>query len=121
MAIINRRAFIEEHTEEWLRSPRVREMIVKIYCHADPEMDKLLPEKFPARAVIQTTDGRRLEKMLERPHGDGLEPLPIEELREKYETLARSIFSERGVQEIEKRILNLEEVKDFGEIADLLS
>lgn len=121
MAIINRRAFIEEHTEEWLRSPRVREMIVKIYCHADPEMDKLLPEKFPARAVIQTTDGRRLEKMLERPHGDGLEPLPIEELREKYGTLARSIFSERGVQEIEKRILNLEEVKDFGEIADLLS
>jgi 2-methylcitrate dehydratase PrpD len=120
MAMIRRRAFIEEHTENWIRSLQVSNLIKKIYCHHDPELDKLLPEKFPARAVIQTTDGRRLEKMLERPHGDGLEPLPMDELRRKYETLANSIFPKKRVREIEKKVMNFEEIKDFSEVADLL-
>jgi len=119
MAIIKRRAFIEEHTESWLRSSRVQEMIRRIHCYHDPGLDELLPEKFPARAVISTIDGRKFEKMIERPHGDGLEPLPLDELRGKYETLASSIFPEKRVQEIEKRLMHLEEIEDFGKIADL--
>ena len=120
MALIKRRVFIEEHTEEWLRAPEVKEVIRKIYCHQDPGLDQLLPEKFPARAVIRTKDGKILEKMLERPHGDGLEPLPMEELREKYETLASSIFSRKRAKKIEEKMLNLEKMKDLSEVADLL-
>jgi 2-methylcitrate dehydratase PrpD len=121
MAIKKRKAFIEEHTESWIHSLDVLHLIKKIYCHHDPELDKLLPEKFPARAVIYTTDGKKLEKMLENPHGDGLKPLSWDELRGKYETLASNIFSVKRVQEIEKRMMYLEEVKDFSEIADLLA
>lgn len=120
MAILKRRAFIDEHTEYWIRSPEVKELIKKIYCHHDPELDKLLPEKFPARAVIATRDGRKLEKLFEIPHGDGLSPLPIEEFRGKYHTLTRTLFSEKRVNEIEKQMMNLEAVKDFKSITSLL-
>jgi 2-methylcitrate dehydratase PrpD len=120
MALIKRRAFIEEHNEKWLHSPQVKEMTKKIDCHQDPELDKLLPEKFPARAVIHTMDGKSFEKMLERPHGDGLQPLSLEELKEKYEALSKNIFSEKRTKEIEAKIMRLEEVEDFCEIADLL-
>jgi len=120
MTILKRRAFIEEHTEAWLRAPQLRDLIPKIYCHHDPELDELLPEKFPARAVIQTKNGQKFEKLLERPHGDGLDPLPWEELQEKYQTLAGSIFSKKRVEEIEERIMGLEKIRDFCEIADLL-
>ena len=120
MAILKRRTFIDEHTEAWLRAPQLRDLIPKIYCHHDPELDKLLPEKFPARAVIQTKNGQKFEKLLERPHGDGLDPLPWEELQEKYQTLAGSIFSKKRVEEIEERIMGLEKIRDFCEIADLL-
>ena len=121
MAIIRRSVFIEEHTMEWINSPQVKEMISRIYCHHDPELDKLLPEKFPARAAIQTRDGKRFEKMLERPVGDGLTPLSMDDLGRKYEPLAGAIFSDKRVHEIEDSIMHLEEVKDFGEIANLLS
>jgi 2-methylcitrate dehydratase PrpD len=121
MAIIERRAFIEEHTEEWLHSSQVQDLINKIYCHHDPHLDKLLPEKFPARAVIQTVDGRTLEKTYEIPYGDGMNPLSLNELREKYEPLASAIYSQKRVQEIEKRIMRLEEISDFKTVAELLS
>jgi 2-methylcitrate dehydratase PrpD len=121
MAIIKRRAFIEEHTEEWLRSLQVQDLIQRIYCHHDPELDKLLPEKFPARAVIQTVDGRTLEKTYEIPHGDGMNPLSLDELRGKYAPLASSIYSQKRVQEIEDRIMRLEEISDFKTVAELLS
>jgi len=121
MAVKKRKAFIEEHTEAWIHSPDVQEFIKKINCYHDPELDKLLPEKFPARAIIYTTDGKKLEKMLEHPHGDGLEPLSLDELRGKYEALANSIFPEKRVKEIERKVLSLEEIKDFSEIAELLA
>jgi 2-methylcitrate dehydratase PrpD len=107
MAIIKRRAFIEEHTEDWLQSSQVQDLISKIYCHHDPELDNLLPEKFPARAVIQTVDGRTFETTYEIPHGDGMNPLSLDELRGKYQPLASSIYSQERVQEIENRIMNL--------------
>jgi 2-methylcitrate dehydratase PrpD len=121
IAILRRKAFIEEHTERWIHSPKVNDLIKRIHCHQDPELDKLVPDKFPGRAVITTTDGRRFEEMIERPHGDGLEPLSMDELMGKYDPLARSIFSEKRVREIEKRIMNLDEVKDFSKIAVLLA
>ena len=121
MAIKKRKAFIEEHTESWIHSPDVLDLIKKINCHHDPELDKLLPEKFPARAVIYTTDGKKFEKMLEHPHGDGLEPLSLDELKKKYETLASSIFPEERVKEIERKYFYLEEIKDFSEVAELLA
>ncbi|MFC1491703.1 MmgE/PrpD family protein [Nitrospinota bacterium] len=120
MAILKGRAFIEEHTEAWLRAPQVRDLVKKIYCHHDPDLDELLPEKFPARAVILTTDGKRFEETYEVPHGDGLNPLPLDELREKYEPLARSVFSEKRVHEIEESLMRLEEIKDFTQTAELL-
>ena len=71
--------------------------------------------------MIYTTEGKKLEKMLEHPHGDGLEPLSWDELRGKYETLASSIFPEERVREIERKFLYLEEIKDFNEVAELLA
>jgi 2-methylcitrate dehydratase PrpD len=121
MAILRRRAFIEEHTEAWLRAPQVHALIEKIHCHRDPELDKLLPEKFPARAIIQTMNGKRYEQLLERPHGDGLDPLPWDELQGKYRTLAGSAFSKKEVKTIEEKIMGLEKIRDFCEIADLLA
>ena len=120
MAIIKRRAFIEEHTEGWLHSSQVRDLISKIYCHHDPDLDKLLPEKFPARAVIHLVDGKKFENLCEIPHGDGMNPLSQDELRGKYEPLARSIFSDKRVEEIQERIMHLEEMEDFGKVAGLL-
>lgn len=120
MAIIKRRAFIEEHSEDWLHSSQVQDLINKIYCHNDPHLDKLLPEKFPARAVIHSLDGRKFEDLCEIPHGDGMNPLSLDELRGKYEPLARSIFSEKRVQEVQERIMHLQETGDFHTVAELL-
>ncbi|MBI5968096.1 MAG: MmgE/PrpD family protein [Deltaproteobacteria bacterium] len=121
MAILKRRAFIEEHREKWLNAPEVHNLIKRTYVHHDPELDKLRPEKDPARAIIYTNDGRKLEKFVEVPHGDGLrDPISMEELRGKYEPLARRIFSKKRVQEIEKKIMSFEKVRDFREVAGLL-
>jgi 2-methylcitrate dehydratase PrpD len=120
MAILQRRAFIEEHTDQWLSDPEVKELIQKIYCRHDPELDKLLPDKFPARAAVLTTNGKRIEKLFEIPQGDGLNPLSLDELKRKYRPLCRSVFSEKRVQEIEEQVLQLEGIRDFADTASLL-
>ncbi len=121
MSVLRRSAFIEEHQEKWLRAPQVQDMIQKIFCHHDPALDTLQPEKFPARAVIQTRDGRTLAKMCDRPHGDGLDPLTEEELTAKYEALTRKICPAKRAKEIKAKIGALEQVKDFSAVTKLLA
>lgn len=121
MSILKRSAFIEEHADQWLHNPKVLEMIQRIYCHHDPKLDKLLPEKFPARAVIKTKDGRKLEAFFERPYGDGLNPMPYEEVSKKCTTLASSIYLARRVKESEEKIRKFEKVQNFGEGVKLLA
>ena len=49
-----------------------------------------------------------------------LPPLSMEEIRGKYEPLAKRIFSGKRMREIEKRIMSLEKANDFSKIADFL-
>jgi 2-methylcitrate dehydratase PrpD len=121
MSILKRKAFIEEHADQWLHDPKVLGMIQRIYCHHDPKLDKLLPEKFPARAVIKTKDGRKLEAFFENPYGDRSNPMPYEEVSRKYATLASSIYSARRVKEIEEKIRKFEKVQNFGDVVKLLA
>jgi glyoxylate utilization-related uncharacterized protein len=75
------------------------------------------------RAVIEGEEAVVTKGMLAfaPPHADGKNALSLDELREKYKPLARSIFSEKRVKEIEERIMNLEEMRDFTPVVELLS
>jgi 2-methylcitrate dehydratase PrpD len=120
-SILKRSAFVEEHAERWIHDPQVLDVIKRIYCHHDTELDKLLPEKFPARAVIETKDGRKLEAYFERPYGDGLNPMPYEEVRTKYASLAKTLYSAKRIKEIEEKMRQFEKIQDFGEVVQLLA
>ena len=59
IAIIFGKVSLNHFRPEVIQSDRVREMMRKIDCVGDPELEKVFPKQWPASIEIRTKDGRR--------------------------------------------------------------
>ncbi len=72
----------------------------RVDVNADEMLEEKFPAEWPARARIDLTDGRRLEKYVEHPKGDPGNPLSWAELIAKFKSLAVPIVSSARSDEI---------------------
>src|SRR6266550_6038613 len=93
MMILDRNAMQEQFREDRLADPAALAIIKKISIEVDPAYDAGGDAtRHCARVQIITTDGRSVAReMLERPGSPG-NPLPPQQLRRKFETLAAAVL-----------------------------
>lgn len=120
MAILHGKASLDQYTQENLRSPLVKEVMRKVKCINDPEIEKDFPRKWPAVAEIRTNDGRVYTARVEYPKGDPENPLSWEELIEKFRNLISAVFPEDRQNRIIATIRSLDQIRDVSELCNLL-
>jgi 2-methylcitrate dehydratase PrpD len=121
MAILHGKAALDQYTEENLKSPLVKEVMRKVKCIHDPEIEKDFPRKWKAVAEIRTTDGRAYTAKVDYPKGDPENPFTWEELIEKFRNLISKVFSENRQDQIIKTIRSLDQSPDVTELSNLLA
>ena len=121
MAILHGKASLDQYTQENLKSPLVREVMRKVKCIHDPEIEKDFPRKWKAVAEIRTTDGRAYTAKVDYPKGDPENPFTWEELIEKFRNLISKVFSENRQDQIIKTIRSLDQSPDVTELSNLLA
>jgi len=62
----------------------VRKVLARTEVIADPALDALYPEKFPARVTIRMDDGTAFQETVMLPKGDPGNPLSPDEIAEKF-------------------------------------
>jgi 2-methylcitrate dehydratase PrpD len=120
IAMLYGKASLDEYTLEKLNSPRVREMMNKVSCVEDPELDKVYPKQWPATAEIVTRDGNSYSAKIDYPKGDPENPLTWDELIDKVNGLASSVYSESHRNEIIQRTRHLDKETDLRKFTPLL-
>jgi len=120
LAIIYGRASLDEYSQENVSSPRVKEIMDRVFCVEDPELEKEFPKKWPASVEILTKKGDRHFTKIDYPKGDPENPLSWDELIKKFETLVESIFPPKRVKEIIDRVQSLEKEDKLDSFAALL-
>jgi len=120
VAMLYGKASLDEYTLEKLNSPRVRKMMNKVSCVEDPELDKVYPKQWPATAEIVTRDGNSYSAKVDYPKGDPGNPLTWDELIDKVNGLASSIYSASHLNEIIQRARHLDKETDFRKFTPLL-
>jgi 2-methylcitrate dehydratase PrpD len=93
-------AGIDQFTEENVRSEQVRRMMRRVAVKGDSSLEENFPEEWPARAVIDLTDGRHFEKFVAHPKGDPKNPLSWDELIAKFKSLTEPVISASRSDEI---------------------
>jgi 2-methylcitrate dehydratase PrpD len=117
VAILCGKATLDEYTPEQIKSSPVRELMEKISCVRDPELETEFPKKWPASVTVLTKDGKSFSTKIDFPKGDPENALTWDELITKFRNLVSPVFFEVKQNEIIERVRSLEKetnVKDFS-------
>jgi 2-methylcitrate dehydratase PrpD len=121
VAILNGKATLNEYVEKNLKDPAVREMMARVVCVQDDEIEREFPKKWPARVSIKTKNGKEYSTRIDAPKGDPENPLTWDELIEKFNTLSSPVFTEGRIKEIVTRVRHLETEKNMTSFSEVLA
>jgi 2-methylcitrate dehydratase PrpD len=120
VAILYGEASLNQYREKVIHSPEVKEMMKRVRCVEDPELDKVYPEKWPATVEIKTKDGKSFSTKVEYPKGDPENPLSWDELIDKFNSLVSLIYSKRRRERIIDGIKKIDEERDISQWTKIL-
>ena len=92
-AIVDRQITTNTFSDEKLADPRIREVIDKIKGEASMEFENMFPAKQPSKVVVKTKDGREFSEYLEYPKGDPREPMTMNDLETKFNSLSGELLN----------------------------
>jgi len=121
VAILYGRASLNEYTPENIGCAKIKEMMSRVTCVEDPELNKVFPKQWPASVQIATKDGRRFSTRVDYPKGDPENPLTQEEVLSKFDDLTSAIYPGEKRRKIISRVRALEREKNMKEFCQLLA
>jgi len=119
-AIVKGKLAREEYAPDVLQDKEILSLVDKIEIVEDAQMSKQYPELWPTRIAIQFKGGRKLVQEIPTAKGDPKNPVSLEEVIEKFSSLAKPVFDKERTDEIVDTIMNLEKISDMKKVGDLL-
>ncbi len=107
-------------SEESMARADVLAVMDKVTATADPELDRLLPEKYPGGVRFKLRDGRMVTRTLFDSVGTPERPIDREGIARKFRTLTAGIIDTHLQAEIEDAVYSLERDTGVSRLAALL-
>jgi 2-methylcitrate dehydratase PrpD len=119
-AVLYGKVGLKELQLSTIQSKPVGEMMRKVACTVDPELERTFPKQWRATAEILTEDEKRYSAMVEYPKGDPENPLSWEEMKERFHDLTGAILSKDQRLKIIAGAERLDGIDDMREWSSLL-
>lgn len=107
---------LDDFTDELALAPERRAVMARIDVTADADCDDVFPEQFPAVLRVETMDGEHLEERVLANRGGPARPLTDDELATKFRDNAVRGIGAAATAEVERRIRDLDDLADVGEL-----
>jgi len=120
VAMLYRKAGLGEFHLSKIRSEEVKQMMRRVECVTDPDLEKTFPKQWCATAEIFTKGGKRYSTKIEYCKGDPENPLSWDELIEKFHDLSHGLMSKNQRLKIIDQVRSLERIRDLGKWSPLL-
>ncbi|MCL1828837.1 MAG: MmgE/PrpD family protein [Oscillospiraceae bacterium] len=111
---------VTQFTEEKLRDKNIRDFMKKVEMIKTGEMDAWLPDIFAATAEIFTKDGRRFKELTKFSKGEPSNPMTVEEIKNKFLSLAVPAVGEKRATEIYDAVTDLDKITSIRDFTELL-
>jgi len=119
-AILYGETSLNQFREKIIQSPEMKQMMDRVRCVEDPELEKVFPKQWPATAEVKTKDGRTFSTRIDYPKGDPENPLSWEELIKKFNGLTSSIYSKARREKFIEQIRKIEGIGNLKQWTSVL-
>ncbi len=102
-----------------INDPLVQRVLQRTEVIADPALNRLYPDKFPARVTVTLDDGTRLQETVLLPKGDPGAPLSDAELQDKFFANSAALLGSAQTARLYQAILRLAEADSVEELSGL--
>ena len=109
-AMVDKKITTDSFSDEKLNDPRIYEVIDKIKGEPSQEFEKMFPAKQPSKVVVVTNDNQEFEEYLEYPKGDPREPMTMEDLENKFNSLVGNKLNDKQKSNVKDHIFNCENI-----------
>lgn len=121
-ALVHGEVFLDQYTEENLKSPRTLGVAEKVTVIADAAMDEMQNAgKWPARVVLHTIGGERYEGSVEYPRGSPQNPLTAAQLERKFRRLSARKLAAKEQDAVLDLVANIERLDDIRVLTDAMA
>ncbi len=120
VALLKGKAGITEYENDCIRDSEILNLTKKIRVIADSNFSRTFPAEQTALIEIKMNDGRIFSERVDYPKGEPENPMSIEEVKEKFESLV--LFSGRAKKEADEifdAVMNIENC--FDSLLDLIT
>lgn len=119
VAVLYRKTLLEQYEDHVTQLPEVKDLMNRVVCFRDEELEKDFPRKWPARVVIETGKGT-FSKGIEYPKGEPENPLSWEEMIEKFKYVSAPVYNTYQQEKVVDSIRNLETYSKVKDLSALL-
>ena len=120
-ALVLGRADVSAFVEPALGDPRIRALAARVEVRVDPEMSPRRADAPTARVEVALKDGRALTGVTSVVRGDFEDPVPAEEVVEKFVALASAPLGPGRAREVVGLVGQAEKLKDVRDLTVLLA
>jgi 2-methylcitrate dehydratase PrpD len=120
VALLYGKAGLKEFQLSTIQSKPVKDMMRKVECIVDPELDRTFPKQWRATAEILTEEEKSYSTTVEYPKGDPENPLSWEEMKERFHDLTGQIMKKEQRLKIVEELERLDGIKDMRKWSSLL-
>jgi len=103
-----------------INDPLLRAVLAHTEVIADAELNKLYPDKFPARVTITLKNGASFQETVLFPKGDPQDPLSADELDVKFRENVAAMFSPARADKLLHAIYTLSDARNVDGMSVLL-
>jgi 2-methylcitrate dehydratase PrpD len=111
---------LAQFTEDKLSDLLAIDLASRVHFILDEEINKLYPHEFPSIVEIVMKDGQKYKVKVNVPKGSVENPMPWQEVQDKFKSLARDSIGEKKAAAIIELVADLENVRDVAEITKLM-
>ncbi len=104
-----------------LGDSRIRDLAHRVTVSADPEMSPRRTDYPSARVTLALRDGRKLEATAGIVRGDADNPVPADEVVDKFLALASPVIGESRARLATKSVERVDSIGDLRELTELLT
>jgi 2-methylcitrate dehydratase PrpD len=120
VAILYRKVGLNEFHLSKIRSGEVKQMMERVECNEDPDLERAYPKQWCATVEILTKNGKRYFTKVEYCKGDPENPLSWEELIEKFHDLSGRFLTKKRRLKIIDQVRNFEKIQDLKKWSSIL-